>query len=745
MLWKEKILVAILLFALVIRFVGVNPSHNPFHSDEGITYSAATSMVINNDLDPLRYDYPALVPFINAIFFKFIFIPANLITYYGTHINDYLSGKLDFSFSDKQTKKIFQSEIIGERWINALFWGRYVTALFSFGNVVLLYLLAKKLFSKEVALIAATLLAVNLKAVTNAHIGLPDTYNAFFLLLSLLLSVRLFLSPSFKNYLLAGIGVGLSFSVKYQVFALIPFLLTHLYISFAGFKPNFKKLFHPAFFGALVVALLVFAILNPYFFIHFSQALKEIGDVSSKYGMGRSVLNIYPLSYFYHVDYGVLEFISIILGMILSLKFFFKRSLILWSIILPFFFIMVYYSIGGFYVRNFITTTPLLMIFAALFISHFYQFFSSKLKPFKQSQKNLYLNKFLLLIIIGIIVGHPLKNVLIHDYYYTKPWVYDEFLEKSQIFLPDQFIIASHPFHRISKTKDFKRIDFEVANLYSFSEFREKGAQYAIVNMDIAGNPFYAWMSKPFPESLSYWSKPVDKLNNTFWGIAINEMMGYVLTSTYKPWQAPDAAMFLIKIPYLDKDLSFHKIRIFNFDSGQGWSTLGREDGPLGVYQFDKSIGRDQPGSLAYFPAITKLGTLRFTSPLISVKPGYIYKINGFIKADKDVSEMTRNGFLRIDFYSRITNPETVGEKVAVSSRYFGQDWKDLSMFAEAPLGATNMRVSFQIADQASYRLWLDDLSVEESDSVQFDNTPYQKIPFEDYRDLLYPNSHGNL
>ncbi len=56
--------------AIILRFGGVWPGYNQYHSDEGVTYSAATSMIKNENLDPLRYDYPALVPLTNMIFFR---------------------------------------------------------------------------------------------------------------------------------------------------------------------------------------------------------------------------------------------------------------------------------------------------------------------------------------------------------------------------------------------------------------------------------------------------------------------------------------------------------------------------------------------------------------------------------------------------------------------------------------------------------------------------------------------------
>jgi len=163
---KNKILTVILLLAAILRFAGANPGYNQFHADEGISYSAAVSMIKNGNLDPLRYDYPALVPDINYIFFQTIFIPLNWAKYYLTHIPEIIDGIVHLPIAPLEEKKLFQTYVLGERNINALHWGRYVTAFFSLANVFLLYLLTKKLLNnKTIALIAALLLTFNYKHV----------------------------------------------------------------------------------------------------------------------------------------------------------------------------------------------------------------------------------------------------------------------------------------------------------------------------------------------------------------------------------------------------------------------------------------------------------------------------------------------------------------------------------------------------------------------------------------------------
>ena len=42
--------ISIIILSVVIRFIGINPGYPPYHSDDGISYSAASSMIVNGNL-----------------------------------------------------------------------------------------------------------------------------------------------------------------------------------------------------------------------------------------------------------------------------------------------------------------------------------------------------------------------------------------------------------------------------------------------------------------------------------------------------------------------------------------------------------------------------------------------------------------------------------------------------------------------------------------------------------------------
>ena len=726
----NKLLVAILLMAAVLRFAGTKPGYNQYHADEGITYSAATSMVRNGNLDPLRYDYPALVPLINYVFFKSVFIPVRWLQYYLSNIPQIVEGLVHIPIASLEKDKLFYVYVLGERHINALFWGRYVTAFFSLGNVFLTYLLAKKLFNKKVGLLAAFLLTFNYKHVVNSHIGLPDIYNAFFLLLSIYSVVKIWERPTKKNYLVAGLVSGLFFSIKYQFFAFIPIIVVYIFQNIKHFKNIFI---------AGLTAVLVFVFINPYHLLYLEKTIEIVKGVSQKYGMGANQLNLFPFSYLFHVDYGPLEFVLVFIGLLMALRKFTKQSLLLLTVVIPFFFVFTFYSRGGFYVRNFITTTPLLLTFAAVAIWQIGSWV-----------KNRFGSRFeivLYCLALPIVVFIPARNSIINSYYYTKEWGYDILRPWLSENLPADVVVATHPFDARSLNIKNKHTEFEHSGAFSLNEHKEDGATWAIIDLNWAGQPFYFWMSYGLKDISYYWNKPLNMMRNTYSGLAMEEQFRYQIYSVTKPWQAPDTHLIVAK--YYDwPKVEMKEIKRFEFDDGlEEWSIYGKDKNEADKYVFDDGFGYLQGGSLVALPGVTRFPGVRISSKVVPINVGHIYKVSGYLKVESKLEPRERDGFIRVDFYGENPELEKVGIISSVSSRVYGtDDWFKKEVTERAPEGSKYMIVSFQTANSTRIKIWLDDLKIEESISRVEDVTqkpPYDLKPID--LNYVYPNSQSNL
>lgn len=518
----NKKLILILIIAGLLRFIGINPGHDAYHADEPIVWGSALEMILNNTLDPGRYDYPPVSIYINYILFRVFFIPLSWTGFYLERIPQVMDGLVQINMAPLEARRTFYTFIVGNRGINAMYWGRYITALFGLGNVLLIYILGKKLFDKKVGLIAALLLTFNFRHVLNSHITLPDIYNAFFLLLAFIFLEKLWRNPKKLNYLLSGITLGVYFSTKYQVFPLLSLMVIHCITNIKNIK---------SLLIAGIAFLITVILLNPFFFINFEEAMYWITGVSSKYGFGIAKLNFYPVSYLYHFDWGPVISILFLIGVILGLKKYFRQTFVLLSLIIPFFFVFFYYSTGGFYTRNFITITPLVILVAAVAIA----ILTEKLP------------KIFLILTLILAVLIPGKNAIISSFYYTKEWNYKVLSSWLWKNITPEMTVASHPFDPPTGAPAFKRTEFEISGSYSMPEHLENGAQYGIINTGWAGNPFYGWMKG------YVWNKPIEHLRNTFHGLAIEELLKYRVFVVSKPWQSPDNGLIVVKFPVWPK------------------------------------------------------------------------------------------------------------------------------------------------------------------------------------------------
>jgi hypothetical protein len=247
--------------------------------------------------------------------------------------------------------------------------------------------------------------------------------------------------------------------------------------------------------------------------------------------------------------------------------------------------------------------------------------------------------------------------------------------------------------------------------------------------MDWAADPFYGWMTSTGKESLSYvLNKPYQQMRETYWGITIEEMMNYVVVSQYKPWQAPEADLFLVKVPNLTS-VAYEKPTPIEINDS--WKFANKNDSSDTFFSLNNNTIEVGPGS-------GKFQISRYVSSNFEVKDGFVYKIAGSLLSETAFANDVPNVFLRMDFYDN--NNERI--LTSVSNRFVGQKGR-VEILSQAPVNAKYANVSIQASKALSGKLILQNLQSSVSTSQLPVNEP--GVSYEDYKDLLYPNSHGNL
>lgn len=714
---KNLLIIIILLTAIFFRFTSINPGY-PAHTDEA-GYSSAITMIWNENLDPARYDYPSGVPLIHFFAFKLIFIPISWTNYFFNNIGQILDGLIKLPFSHIEYKRIFNSEILGNREINVMYWGRYITAVFGVGVVFMTYLLSNKVFNKTVGIIASFLVAVNFRQVLNSHIGLPDIYNAFFLLLALYFSYSITLEPKKKNYFLAGLFNALCFSIKFQTFGFLPLLVSHILVFK---KSNILNLVLSLFTSAFFIILL-----NPYLLIKFELFRSIQIYTLAKYGMGSNSINIFPITYLYHIGVGEIILILFALGFIYGLVKHFKKSVLLALVVIQFTAVFVYLSRGGFYTRNFVTITPILLIFSSVFISDLFSTIKVK-----------WASTAITVIFVVVISFGNIKNSLVVIKEYGEVWNRSIFNEWATKNIPVGSKVSAHSDTPLAD--NVVRLSYEPDIFFSVDEFKAQKADYAISNSSWSTNSFYWWMGGPTKEAIRHlWEKPIDVLEYSYPALALRELEQFNVYNISNPWQAPDTDFLVAKLPEY-KVLNKTLVKTFNFNNDIGdWKKAG-------LFWAESDNLAEENGSLVIREEPLKLPSIRWESPVIDINNWNGFVVNYNIMTESDTKDL-RTGYIFVSFYESIRDAEDsknrIGLRLSERNNLNGK-WINKDLVGTISETAKYMTIGFSNYSPAKSKVLLDNLRIYNA-SVEANFNGVSIYPAHVDQNNLFLNSHGNL
>ncbi|MDP3993549.1 MAG: glycosyltransferase family 39 protein, partial [bacterium] len=162
-----------------------------------------------------------------------------------------------------------------------------VSGLFGFAAVMVTYFLTKRLFGKNVALLAAFFMAISSYAVTLSRTAFRANTIPFFAALSLLLLVIFFQTRNEKTRVWAAVGSGVIFALGFYTYIafrmMVPLLAVLALILFFAHRDKLKTAFRAYgkhLFIFIASFLVAFAPLGYYFWAHPGTFVGRAGQVS---------------------------------------------------------------------------------------------------------------------------------------------------------------------------------------------------------------------------------------------------------------------------------------------------------------------------------------------------------------------------------------------------------------------------------------------------------------------------------
>ena len=155
--------------------------------------------------------------------------------------------------------------------------GRLSTTLFSCGMVYLTYVLGARYFGEKIGLIGAFFLACTYGNFESSIVVKADVPSAFFGLLALYFIMLIFERGDVRDYVLAGLSLGLGAATKFYPLLLWPCLWIAHYIRSHRNKPSFmQRVMGAPLFIALCFFWGVFFIGTPYSFLDPSGSMRNL-------------------------------------------------------------------------------------------------------------------------------------------------------------------------------------------------------------------------------------------------------------------------------------------------------------------------------------------------------------------------------------------------------------------------------------------------------------------------------------
>jgi 4-amino-4-deoxy-L-arabinose transferase-like glycosyltransferase len=265
--------------ALALRIVGDAfglPAH--FHWDEPTIVNRAIRMG-NGDLNPHFFYYPGLTFYLTFACEAALYLVGHLV-----HAYPSTTAYAAAYFTDSTPFYLV---------------GRVVGGVLGAATCLLCFLLGRRVFSPVVGLLAACLLAVAPVAVANGHFITNDVPMSFFTVLAYLWIWRVYERDRWRDYVLAGLAIGLGVATKYlPIVLVISLVLAHvlrIHREAGRWRPQRNDLAPLAL--AMVAMAVTFVVFSPFSLLDWRHALHDYvlqGQISSAAGSTRATFNFFP-------------------------------------------------------------------------------------------------------------------------------------------------------------------------------------------------------------------------------------------------------------------------------------------------------------------------------------------------------------------------------------------------------------------------------------------------------------------
>ena len=279
----KLILGVILLVGLVVRLWGITFGlpHVRARPDELFVIGAAIGMH-GGDANPHFFDYPGL----------YLYLVAGLYAvFYGI-------GRITGQFASAE---MFVTAF-REAWAPDFLIPRVTAALLGSATVAVIYGIGATLLTRTAGVIAALFLSLALLHVRDSHYATTDVPMTFFVMCAVLAATRVHRDRRASDAWLAGILAGCATSTKYNAVFVTLSLAAVEALHAWGLRREWRRMVAEThIFRMAAACILIFAATNPYLFLDFSSAWKQLSGLAMQNEAGMTPPELLGRGWTYHL------------------------------------------------------------------------------------------------------------------------------------------------------------------------------------------------------------------------------------------------------------------------------------------------------------------------------------------------------------------------------------------------------------------------------------------------------------
>lgn len=250
----HKILLAIVLFSgLLLRLYGIDYElPYLYHSDEGLLVKRAGLMLENRDLNPHWFFHPGTtIIYILCVLFTLIFL-------------------IGLGLGSFETPDDFRTFFFQDPTVFYLS-GRITFAVLGVVSLLIVWLIARRLFNQPTALIAVVFFALNPLHVYHSKLIRPDVLLTLLILVSFWFCTEILKKRTWSAFILAGLFSGLAIATKYPAVISVLLIVIASILNRPWQRTDLSKLLVSCIGGLLGVF-----IGSPFLFLDFGTVLSHV-------------------------------------------------------------------------------------------------------------------------------------------------------------------------------------------------------------------------------------------------------------------------------------------------------------------------------------------------------------------------------------------------------------------------------------------------------------------------------------